>query len=148
MEESPLLVRSRLGLLLFVAWLLPIPAASAQDEPAHRFDVEVTLDLDEGRFVPDASIAVRFEDVLEDSRCPADVECVWEGNARVLIVFAEGMANGPRFEIELDTAHGMENEAFLSNGLGVRLLDLEPLPTIEADPEDYTVTLLLFRLAE
>lgn len=130
-----------------VAIMATPPIAAATDEPERLFDVEVALDLKEGMFVREAGIAVRFEEVLEDSRCPEDVECVWQGNARILIIFAEGMANGPRFEVELDTANGMDNEGFLSNGLGVRLLALAPLPTIDGNPDRYTATLLLFRPA-
>ena len=31
--------------------------------------------------VQDSPLLVRFDTVTEDSRCPEDVECVWEGNA-------------------------------------------------------------------
>ncbi|MFH1764671.1 MAG: hypothetical protein ABIF09_10810 [Gemmatimonadota bacterium] len=36
-----------------------------------------------------------FGEVLEDSRCPVDVTCVWAGNAKVVIGIAAGM--GPSF---------------------------------------------------
>lgn len=31
--------------------------------------------------VQDSPLLVRFDTVTEDSRCPEDVECVWQGNA-------------------------------------------------------------------
>ena len=30
-------------------------------------------------------LTVRFDDVGNDSRCPVDVTCIWEGNAAVLV---------------------------------------------------------------
>ena len=30
-------------------------------------------------------LSIQFEAVLEDSRCPVDVQCVWAGNAKVSI---------------------------------------------------------------
>src|SRR5947207_1954036 len=36
--------------------------------------------------IVDEKLHIRFDEVLEDSRCPAQVECVWTGQARIAIV--------------------------------------------------------------
>ncbi len=34
--------------------------------------------------------AITFESVMEDSRCPKDVTCVWEGEARIRVIIESG----------------------------------------------------------
>lgn len=41
------------------------------------------LKVGETAVLPDSSAAVRFAGVPQDSRCPSDVVCVWEGDATV-----------------------------------------------------------------
>jgi hypothetical protein len=35
---------------------------------------------------------LQFDSILEDSRCPIDVMCFWEGNARISFVLEDGIA--------------------------------------------------------
>jgi len=32
---------------------------------------------------------IKFKDVVEDSRCPINVDCVWAGNAKILLKIAQ-----------------------------------------------------------
>lgn len=41
------------------------------------------LELPLGRSADNGEISVTFDAVTEDSRCPADVQCVWEGNGAI-----------------------------------------------------------------
>jgi hypothetical protein len=43
----------------------------------------ISLAVHETAVRSDGRFAVRLDSVLEDSRCPVDVVCVWEGNARL-----------------------------------------------------------------
>jgi hypothetical protein len=65
---------------------------------------------------------VRYVELLEDSRCPAGVTCVWAGRARVRIEVQRG--NGRPASIELATTP----EANVANAGGVtwELQDVEP----------------------
>lgn len=58
------------------------------DEP-----VEIELALGEERVVPGTTLRVLFSAVEEDSRCPIDVTCVWEGNAAARLTLTAGDAS-------------------------------------------------------
>lgn len=48
-------------------------------------DESFTLAPGESVEIEGADLRVRFLEVRGDSRCPADVECVWEGDAEVVV---------------------------------------------------------------
>lgn len=63
-----------------------------------------------GETVVFESTAITFKSVIEDSRCPTDVTCVWEGQAKVLVALK---SNGLTVEKELlfrGTHFGSESE--------------------------------------
>ena len=45
----------------------------------------VSLHIGESVVIKDHGIKLKFVDVLDDSRCPSDVECVWEGTVSLMI---------------------------------------------------------------
>lgn len=44
-----------------------------------EIDTEISLYIGESVIIKDHGIKLKFVDVLHDSRCPKDVECIWEG---------------------------------------------------------------------
>jgi hypothetical protein len=42
---------------------------------------EFSLSLGEKVFIESENLLIRFDEVVEDSRCPRGVECVWAGEA-------------------------------------------------------------------
>lgn len=83
-----------------------------------RVGQEVTLD--------GGSIAVRFAGVAEDSRCPVDAVCIWQGNARLNMSAA---VDGAPHDLVLNTAGGPHwpREA-VADGYAIELLELHPEP--------------------
>jgi hypothetical protein len=53
---------------------------------AQALDGTVELAVGSEVAVPGTSLTIRMLEVAEDSRCPVDLACVWEGNARALLV--------------------------------------------------------------
>jgi len=92
----------------------------------------------EGR-VQGTSIVIRFSGVTEDSRCPADVQCVWAGNALARLVLSSNA--GPASDAALNTT--LEPRAVVFSGHRIRLVGVKPLPRSgPAIPAgDYVVTL-------
>jgi hypothetical protein len=87
---------------------------------------------------------IGFQGVEEDSRCPTDVTCVWEGNARVAASVGPGAGQaGPTHQLILNTA--VEPKSGEARGVRVTLLEVrpEPVSTGQIPPEDYRVTLAL-----
>ena len=103
--------------------------------------IEVTLSHGEDRVIEGTVLRMTFAAVLEDSRCPTDVVCVWEGNATVEVGIAAG--TGPTFPLQLNTS--LEPRSVEWNGLLVTLLRLTPSPVSGSviPAADYTVRLRL-----
>lgn len=97
----------------------------------------VTLRIGESRQV--GPVDVFFARVPEDSRCPVDVVCVWEGNAVVELHMSVGKR--PSEPIRLNS--NLEPRVVEWNGLQLRLIDLVPHPRSNAppDPEGFTAEL-------
>lgn len=70
-----------------------------------RLGQEFNLRVGQQAAVEGKRFKVGFAKVLNDSRCPADVTCVWAGNAEVLI---EAEDSGRRASLKLNT-HGGAN---------------------------------------
>jgi hypothetical protein len=102
---------------------------------------EVTLQYGEDRRLDNSVLRVTFSRVVEDSRCPVDVVCVWAGNAVVEIGVAAGM--GPTVPLQINAT--MDPRYVDWNGVRVTVLDLAPAPRSDTTikPEDYSVKLRL-----
>lgn len=61
---------------------------------SNLFETDVTLTLAYGETVchPGTGLALRFERVLSDSRCPEDVNCIQAGEIRILLTILEDAA--------------------------------------------------------
>ncbi|MCS6936439.1 MAG: hypothetical protein NZ610_04320 [Candidatus Bipolaricaulota bacterium] len=124
------------ALMTFTGCVQPATALFKLDEP---FWVRVEHSVQIER------LSVRFVRVIEDSRCPIDVVCVWEGNAQV--------------ELELQTQSASPAQMTLNSmlapteleyaGYRVRYLDLEPRPCTRCrlNPKEYRLKLIVSRSA-
>jgi hypothetical protein len=90
-----------------------------------------------------SDLAVRFDDVPNDSRCPVDVQCITAGDATVALFVSGGGVAGATHEVHTldaprDTRHG---------AWSVTLVRLEPRPvsTRKTPRGDYVVTLRVSR---
>lgn len=90
--------------------------------------------------------AISFKKVIEDSRCPKDVDCIWAGQARVLIAVK---TNGISTEKELifhgsnfGTAH--ENTLFFTETKTYIGYRLSPYPVSAVSPEKRNYTLEVY----
>ncbi len=106
--------------------------------PASR---EIVLGLGDDIRLEGSVLRISFGEVLEDSRCPVDVTCVWEGNGKVVIGIAAGM--GPTHALILNTS--LEPRSVVWSGIRVTLLEFSPDPHAGTTipPEDYAVRLRL-----
>jgi hypothetical protein len=89
-------------------------------------------------------LRIHFDEVLEDSRCPAQVECVWTGQARIAVSVQP--LEGPPKTLAFNTnpASGQNAQTATVGKYVIELLSLEPYPQTpeEAIPlEDYNATM-------
>ena len=72
------------------------------------------------------NLVLRMDSVLNDSRCPSNVQCVWEGNAAVRFLFT---VDSIQTVFTLNTNGGMQfNSDTVMSGYNIKLLDLSPYP--------------------
>ena len=124
-------------LLSIVACGSPAEPDLAPDPTVVPATTDMTLKAGEELAVAGSLVKITFARVLEDSRCPVDVVCVWEGNAVVELGIRVGM--GPTFPLQLNSS--LQPQAANWNRVRLTLLELQPAPRAEVpiQPEDYSV---------
>lgn len=97
----------------------------------------ISLGVGESRTI--GALEIRFAGVVEDSRCPSDVTCVWQGNGIVELTLST--AGAPDETVFLGT--DFEPRAAVRHGLRVRLVALAPHPvsTTVIQPDAYVAEL-------
>ncbi|MEE8417772.1 MAG: hypothetical protein V3S06_03830, partial [candidate division Zixibacteria bacterium] len=85
-------------------------------------------------------------DLTEDSRCPVNVICVWEGQVTVALnISIDGTESGA---ISLTSRAGHEKLALADiNGYSIRLAKVEPPKTKdEIELSEYIITLIISKI--
>lgn len=89
--------------------------------------------------VGDGGLTIEFTGVGEDSRCPLDVVCVWQGDAAGDFSVAVGRAAATT--VTLHTS--LEPHAGIHGGYTIHLIALAPYPDSRRtiDPDEYVARL-------
>lgn len=96
-----------------------------------------TAELDGGR------LEVWFQSLSEDSRCPGDVVCVWEGRARIVLVIRVDAGSTQRVELTFGGGAGASQGPTSAAGYRFTPGDLTPHPiSTEHPPPDVYRALL------
>ena len=100
---------------------------------------EFTLRVGESASITELGVWMRFNRVVDDSRCPANVVCFWEGDGAVLMEVAP--LNGDSKESVLHT--NVEPTSLSLGRAELRLVRLDPYPAAPGSiaPDAYIVTL-------
>ncbi len=128
----PILVASVLGVAFVSSFQVRGEASAPQ--PSGEWRPLYVLDYGETVTLPDGTV-LGFVDVVEDSRCPADAMCAWQGRAIVALTI-----DGERFEVEY---LGPDATSIEHDGLVIHLKDVQPYPLASqpSDVSEYEVTL-------
>ncbi|MAP81708.1 MAG: hypothetical protein CL526_11545 [Aequorivita sp.] len=94
---------------------------------------KIVVKVPQGETVVLKGVSIKFIEVLEDSRCPTGVDCIWPGNAKVK---TQVTANGNTEEILLtfgEVRQGQEKNTVLYNAknFAINGVKLTPYPTSE-----------------
>jgi len=123
------------ALLLTLAVLLNFTFASAQPSE------QITVKTGQQRVTKTGRISIKFLELIEDSRCPADVNCVWAGIAKIKVQLNK---NGKTAIVELNTQN---EKSTVFEGHTVTLKDLLPRQstTSKYSQSAYSATLTITR---
>lgn len=88
-------------------------------------------------------LAIKFVSLIEDSRCPTDVQCIQAGRAKIKIQLSNSKGAGQTFEISL----GEQPQTVSYNGYNIELTDLNPKPAsnIRINRNGYTAIFSIFK---
>ncbi len=95
-------------------------------------------------------LRIQFDEVLEDSRCPAQVECVWTGQARIAVSRAGRRSPPKTLAFNTNPAPGQNVQTAQVGEYAIKLLSLEPYPQTPDDAiplERYRATLQVAKSA-
>jgi hypothetical protein len=117
-------------------------AAKAGPKPA--LGATFILRYGERATISTERLSLTFQKVLEESRCPAGVTCIWEGNARIVLKAERPPAAASM--LELNTSGRYPAEAAYE-GYTVRLRGVRPAPEHgrELDAAEYSAEIEVTR---
>ena len=100
------ITRYKLILPAIICFILLSTGCSANGEVKGNLNEELTLRIGQTMRISEENLTIEFLEVMEDSRCPKNVNCVWAGRAvvRVRITYS-----GPAQELLL-TQPGLTDE--------------------------------------
>jgi hypothetical protein len=118
--------------------------SSASAGPANALiNKEFSLGIGQTASIEGEKLVIKFKSVLEDSRCPVNVLCVWAGNGKV--EFGVVDIDEQNKTIILNTED--EPRATTLKEHQLKLISLSPprVDGVSISPGDYAVTLLVER---
>jgi hypothetical protein len=106
-------------------------------------DVAFSLPVGKTAGIAGSTTRLTFRQVREDSRCPASVACVWEGDAKIELLPVRDGTVGQGVVLSLHTP----NEAQVGDLL-VRFVGLAPYPATPdpSSPRQYVAELVVRKL--
>ena len=102
-------------------------------------DKEFSLGIGQTASIEGEKLVIKFKAVLEDSRCPINVVCVWAGNGKVEFEILD--IDGQNKTVILNTEE--EPKARTLKGHKLKLISLNPprIDGVSISSGDYSVTL-------
>ena len=111
-----------------------------------ELDTPITLAFSRIASLEGGKILIEFADVTEDSRCPVNVTCVWEGQVTVVLnISMDGTELG---SLSLTSRAGHEKLAIADiESYSIRLQKVEPSKTKdEIELDEYIITLIISKI--
>lgn len=101
-----------------------------------------TIKVGEEAFIEAEDLTIAFVSVVEDSRCPIDVRCTWEGNARIVIRLSKNKNKSA--SIELNTSRLLTREGlYLDYRIELVKLDPDRTSANEIAEHEYRASLIV-----
>lgn len=127
-----------LSLLISVALLFLNEEDSEKNFITTVLNSEFELSVNQTVELSDNSFKIKFLKVLEDSRCPINTQCPWQGKVTVLLT-TQGE------DVNLTLGPSFEESTKKINDYYVELIDVKPTPQTfkKIREQDYVITLII-----
>jgi hypothetical protein len=115
------------GVVLAAALL--VGCSGGTDRVEAGLGEEFSLAIGQNASITGEDLEVTFLDVVEDSRCPRDVVCVWEGRATCSVEFVSPESGGQTGDTVMLTQPGLTDEAAVETYQAYRIaFRVDPYP--------------------
>ncbi len=114
--------------IIFMIMLFAVSGFAQTKSKNVRLNSEFTLSASQKAILKSDKLNVEFVKVLEDSRCPIGVDCVWAGNAKLQVKISKGKTSQI---FELNT--GLDPKTIAFKGYKIQLVSLNPAPQADTD---------------
>lgn len=121
--------------------MLPIAVFAGMLGCAHTIEPGQPFTLAVGDQARVSSATVALEDLVEDSRCPEEVQCIWAGQAKFAVALTE---RGERAAGEVV----LPGEPIPAGAYTIELVEVAPAPTTQGIPKERYAATLVVRRAE
>jgi hypothetical protein len=130
---------------ILIASLMMLLAFGVMPATAARRSETMRVQINKEKRFPKSKLSVRFVELIEDSRCPTDTNCIWAGNAKIKIRVST--KHGRSQELILDT--NGPNQAATAEGYSIKLVGLTPAPrsNIRINRNGYVATFEVVKLS-
>jgi hypothetical protein len=131
-----------LSLFIFATCENENPSNSPLKKPLVLAD-SVYIQYQDTLFIEGENAWISFDSLLDDSRCPVGIICVWEGNAKIGFSLGKGTQ---KVEFSLNTYKSFLNDTTIWD-YSISLLDVLPFPHRDSSytPSDYSAKILVIK---
>jgi hypothetical protein len=144
-------------LFLFLSGILSAcrPEGTASSPVTGAVNEEISLAPGQSVAVSNTDLTITFHSVVNDERCPSDVECAASGAVTISLSVQQGSGSSTDFTLQTFTEQngrspnvqfeGVTNRAEVEDYL-IQILSVTPYPknlTTKIDPSEYRIGLLV-----
>ncbi len=129
----------RVLFIIFAFILFAGGVTAVETQSSQRVDIKI----DHERSVRRTGLKIKFIDMVEDSRCPKDVECIWAGNAKIKVRISK---NGRSKILELNSNTKSSEDAFAGYKFALVGLTPEPHSNIRINRKGYVAAISIDRV--
>jgi hypothetical protein len=107
---------------------------------------ELKVKIGTSKTAKTGKISIKFVEVLEDSRCPEDANCIWAGNAKIKLTLSRNGKEPQTFEMNTSLQNTNMEDGFLPyKGFNITLVRLTPVPSASKaiDAKAYEATFMV-----
>ena len=136
-----------IGVMIAILFNPSLSFADAKS-PANVSETQFQLKVNETFLLESGGIKVQLLNVTSDSRCPSDVTCIWQGEAKVLVNVIQNNQDIGNFI--LTSRSGQPDLAVQSfDGYSIQVAKVEPYPMSgkKISLSDYLVTFSIYKSA-
>lgn len=129
--------------------LLAILGGASKDPSASTrapLGKEFSLKIGQRVVIKGEKLSLKFSAVHDESRCPTGVQCVWEGNAGVVVELSK--KNKKVVQGMVNTNNSIKPNQLEYEGYTIKLVGLNPYPRADQriEPKDYKAILMVTKV--